>query len=301
MIRIRTITAGLAGLWFLLLPAGVSAWGMEVHRLITSRAIAGLPADLRPYFTSKQAFVVEHAVDPDLWRVVGLKGQRGDEDPNHFLDMDGLDEPRPFTKVPRDWDAYVQRYGADRAGRNGRLPWRTEDIYKLLVARFRDVARGQTYAADDAAYLSAVLAHYVQDAHQPFHAVTAYDGQATNQRGIHARFETDLVLRLRTTLRLAPVTIRPVPDITAFIFDRLVESEALVEPILAADRAAKQGRAAYDDAYYEAFAKGARQIVEQRLSEAASHTASAIVAAWIEAGRPPLPVKEPLTLKPAGR
>lgn len=286
----RTLVAGLAGVLLLVTPVGLSAWGMEVHRFVTARAIDGLPADLKPFYAARSAFISEHAVDPDLWRIVGLKGDKGEEDPNHFLDMDGLDEPRPFTNVPRDWDAYVKRYGAERANRNGRLPWRTEEVYKLLVARFKDIARGQPYAADNAAYLSAALAHYVQDAHVPFHAVTAYDGQATNQRGIHARFETDLVLRVRGTLNLSPVTIRPVPDIKAFIFDRLAESEAMVESILAADRAATAGREFYDDGYFEVFAKGAKPIAEGRLSDAASSAASVIVAAWNEAGRPALPL-----------
>lgn len=286
----RTIAAGLTGLLLLVAPVAVSAWGMDVHRLVTSHAIDGLPVELKPFFTARRAYISEHAIDPDLWRIVGLKSDRGEEDPNHFLDMDGLDEPRPFTNVPREWDAYVKRYGADRANRNGRLPWRTEEIYNLLVARFQDVAKGQPYAADNAAYVSAVLAHYVEDAHVPFHAVTAYDGQATNQRGIHARFETELVLRNRDTLELAPVTIRPIPDIKAFVFERLAESEALVEPILAADRAAIVGREFYDDAYFAVFAKGARPVVERRLGDSASSAASAIVAAWVQAGRPALPV-----------
>ena len=291
----RTLAAGLAGLLLLVTPVALSAWGMEVHRFVTRHALDGLPAELKPFFTAKSAYISEHAVDPDLWRIVGLKNDKGEEDPNHFLDMDGLDEPRPFTNVPREWDAYVKRYGADRANRNGRLPWRVEEIYKLLVARFQDVAKGQAYAAENAAYLSAVLAHYVEDAHVPFHAVTAYDGQATNQRGIHARFETDLVLRIRDTFRLAPVTIRPVPDIKEFVFERLAESEAAVESILAADRAATTGREFYDDGYFEVFAKGARPVAERRLSDAASSAASVIVAAWTEAGRPALTVKTATT------
>ncbi len=124
----------------------------------------------------------------------------------------------------------------------------------------------------------------------PFHAVTAYDGQATNQRGIHSRFESELTLRMRDTLRLGPVTIRPVPDIKAFVFDRLAESEALVESILAADRAATDGREFYDDGYFAVFAKGARPVAERRLNDSASAAASVIVAAWVEAGRPTLPV-----------
>jgi hypothetical protein len=287
----RALLAGATGL-LLLVPVSLSAWGLDVHRFITTRAIEGLPPELKPFYTSRSAFIIEHAVDPDLWRVVNLRSDRGEEDPNHFLDLDGLDEPRPFTGVPRTWDAYVGRYGAERANRNGRLPWRTAEIYQLLVSRFRDVARGtQGYAADNAAYLSAVLAHYIEDAHVPFHAVASYDGQATNQRGIHSRFETELVMRNRATFKPAPVTIRPVGDITEFVFARLVESEALVAAVLEADRAAIEGRELYDDGYFLAFAKGARPIAERRVAESASSVASVIVAAWIEGGRPAMPVK----------
>ena len=241
---------------------------------------------------SRAAFIHEHAVDPDLWRTVNLKSDRGEEDPNHFLDMDGLDEKRPFTGIPRTWDAYVARYGAERANRMGRLPWRTAEMYQLLVARFRDAAKPQPgYAPDNAAYLSAVLAHYIQDAHVPFHAVTAYDGQATNQRGIHSRFETELVMRYKSTFKPAPVTIKPVGDIIEFVFARLVESEALVDQVLAADRAAIEGREFYDDGYYQVFAKGAAPVAERRTADAASSVASVIVAAWTEAGKPAMPVK----------
>jgi hypothetical protein len=287
----RTLAAGATGLLLLAIPATLTAWGLDVHRLITTRALGGLPPELKPFYALHGTFVIEHAVDPDLWRVVGLKNDRGEEDPNHFLHMDGLDEARPFAGIPRSWEAYVARYGADRATANGRLPWRAEEIYQLLVARFRDVARGQPYAADNVAYLSAVLAHYVEDAHVPFHAVANYDGQATNQRGIHARFESDLVLRNKDMLSLSPVTLRPVGNIVEFLFARLVESEALAASVLAADRAAIAGRELYDDAYFAAFAKGARPIAERRLSDAASSVASVIVAAWTEAGKPVMPLK----------
>ena len=288
----RTLTAGLLAALVLTTPATVTAWGLDVHRWITERALDGLPAELKPFFAARRAFVTEHAVDPDLWRVVGLKGERGDEDPNHFLDIDGLDDPRPFRNVPRDWDGYVAKYGAERANRTGRLPWRVEEVYGLLVARFQDVTKNpQSYAAENAAYLSAVLAHYIEDAHVPFHAVISYDGQATNQRGIHSRFETELVLRNRAVLKLAPVTIRPIPNVTEFVFEKLIEGEAMVDAILAADRAATAGREFYDNAYFAAFFKAARTVVERRLGEAASGVASVIAAAWRDGGRPVMPGK----------
>lgn len=275
-----------------------SAWGLDVHRMITRRAVLGLPAEIRPFFEARVEFVSEHSVDPDMWRMIGLRGERGEEDPNHFLDIDGLDEPRPFGGVPRDWDAYVKRYGAERANRTGRLPWRVEEIYGLLVGRFQEAAKNPGgYGAENAAYISAVLAHYLEDAHQPFHGVVSYDGQATNQRGIHSRFENDVVLRNRATLAFSPVKIRPIPNVKDFIFETIVTGEPLVEHILAADRKAAAGREFYDDAYYAAFFRDVRPIIERRISEASSAVASVIVAAWTEAGKPPLPVKR--TLPPA--
>ena len=133
-----------------------------------------MPGDLRPFLTQEREFIGEHVADPDLWRIVGLRTDLGDEDPNHFLDIDGLDEPPPFHGVPREWNAYVARYGAERANRMGRLPWRIEDVYQRLVRAFADIGKGVSpYAASNARYLTAVLGHYVQDANQPFHAVRA--------------------------------------------------------------------------------------------------------------------------------
>ena len=286
----RALLASVIAVALLFTPVSLRAWGMDVHRFITARAVDGLPDELKPFFTLKKDFITEHAVDPDLWRVIGLKNDRGEEDSNHFLDIDGLDDARPFRNVPREWDAYVAKYGADRANRMGRLPWRADDLYRLLVKTFQDVAKGTpSYAADNAAYVSAVLAHYVEDAHQPFHGVASYDGQATNQRGIHTRFETELVLRNLKALNLTPVAIRPIGNMRDFIFDRLVEDEAMVSTILEADRAATKGREFYDDAYYAAFLRGTKPIVERRVSEAASAVASAIVSAWTEAGKPAMP------------
>ncbi|MEZ5318225.1 MAG: hypothetical protein R2752_12565 [Vicinamibacterales bacterium] len=283
----RSVMALVAGVMVIVSPVSVAGWGMDVHRLITARALDGLPSDLRPLFAARRDFVIEHSVDPDLWRVVGLLGEHGAEDPNHFLDIDGLDEPPPFAGVPREWDAYVARYGTEKANRMGRLPWRVADVYGRLLAAFRDMGTGRSpWAADNARYLSAVLAHYVEDAHQPFHAALNYDGQLTGQRGIHSRFETELVLRNRTSLRLSPVRIRPIANARDDIFARLVEGQALVAPILDADRRASGGRERYDDAYYAAFLDGVRPILERRLSESASGVASMIVAAWTEAGRP---------------
>ena len=270
--------------------ASVSAWGMDVHRMITRRAIEGLPAEVKPFFMAKIDFISEHVVEPDLWIVAGLSGKLGNEAPNHFLDYDGFQDPFPFKNVPREWDAVVQKYGAELANRNGRLPWRAEEIFNKMVDQFSNMARGTpSYANDNVRYLAAVLAHYVEDAHVPFHGVESYDGQATNQRGIHARFETELVLKNKDRFNRAPVVIQAIPDIKTFIFDALIDDQQYVPKILDADKRATVGREAYDAGYFADFAKhGALDIAEKRYSDSVNAVASVWVAAWTKAGKPKL-------------
>ena len=76
------------------IPSSVSAWGFEAHKFIADRMIALLPAELKPLFEKRRAFIVERAIDPDLWRTVGWE----EEPPNHFLDMDYKEfGPYPFA------------------------------------------------------------------------------------------------------------------------------------------------------------------------------------------------------------
>jgi hypothetical protein len=288
----RVIVAVCVAVGVMASPTVMRGWGMDVHRLITGKAIDGLPKELSPFFAPERAFISEHSVDPDLYRVMDLKGARGEEPPNHFLDLDFEEgSTPPFLNVPREYDAYVAKYGIGPATRYGRLPWRAEEVYNRLVAMFRDMGKPNVpYAADNAVYLVAILAHYIEDGHVPFHGSLNYDGQLTNQRGIHSRFETELILRDPSVWKWRPVVITPIPNFRDFMFKTLVDSQQLVTPVLSADLKAADGREFYDTAYFDAFQKGAGPVAERRLNEAASAVASAIVSAWSDAGKPALPV-----------
>jgi hypothetical protein len=275
-----------------LLPAPVQSWGYDVHRFITDRAIDLLPQAIRSFYEKHRDFIVERAIDPDLWRTVGFEG----EPPRHFLDLDAYGE-YPFDALPRDYDEAVAKYGRDYVRQYGVLPWRTAEIYDQLVAAFQQVTDGSPSAADNAKYFSAVLSHYVADAHVPFHAVLNYDGQLTGQHGVHSRWETQLVARYRPQLRLSPGPVRPVTEPRDFIFDALLESFRLTEPVLAADRRATEGRQLYDDGYFEVLFEETRSILERRLSEAIAAVASVIAGAWQQGGSPALPLETPRTIR----
>jgi hypothetical protein len=270
-------------------PAPAAAWGFEAHRFIMDRAIALLPDALRPLFEKHRALVVERSVDPDTWRTAGFV----EEPPNHFVDLDweGFG-PYPHRELPRDYTDAVEKFGAERIKEMGRLPWRSEEFYGNLRRAFEQYARNP-YGPFDILFFSATLGHYVGDAHVPFHAVWNYDGQLSNQHGIHARFERELFERYRDRLTVAAERGKPIGDMRAFVFDRLVEGTQLAKELLKADRAAIGTRDVYDATYYDAFFAASEPVLQRRLNESISAVAAAITGAWEAAGRPAVPVEQP--------
>jgi hypothetical protein len=282
------------------IPTPGSAWGFEAHKFIADRMIALLPAELRPLFEKRRAFIVERAIDPDLWRTVGWE----DEPPNHFVDIDHERfGPYPFEGLPRDYSAAVQKFGKDLVDQQGRLPWRTAEFYGRLQREFASLTRQPPpgYALDNIALFSAIIAHYVADGYVPLHAVTNYDGQLTNQHGVHSRWEADLFERNRASIKVAPTPIKPVLNPRDFMFETLLISNRAAPNVLDSDRKAAEGRQSYDDAYFTAFAKGTLPTLEKRLSESIAGVAAVITGAWEQAGKPAVPTELPRTPRPIRR
>lgn len=267
-----------------LVPSSAFAWGFAAHRYMMRRAIDLLPAEVKPLFVRFRDEIVLRVVDPDLWRNVGFE-----EDPNHFLDF-GVPEygPYPFTALPRDYGAAIEKFGLVRLKRNGLLPWREAEQFGNLRRTFEEFPRDAPYTLSDIVLFAAVASHYVQDAHQPFHATDDFDGQKTGQNGIHARFERDLIERYESRLTVNPAPPRPIANIRDAMFDTLLASYQLVDPILKADKEASAGKETYDAEYYEKFFAAVRPVLEQRIADSISATASIIIGAWEQAGRPAL-------------
>lgn len=287
------LAAALLALVFVV-PSSLAAWGFDAHRLIADRMIALLPPELRPLYEKRRAFIVERAVDPDLWRTVGWE----DEPPNHFVDIDyEAFGPYPFEALPRDYSAAIQKFGKDVIDQQGRLPWRTAEFYGRLQREFESLKRQPApgYALDNIALFSAVLAHYVADGHVPLHAVVNYNGQLTGQNGVHSRWEAELFERNRSSLKIAPPPMAPVTNPRDFMFDTLLASNRAAANVLDSDRTAAEGREFYDDAYFAAFAKGTLPTLEKRLNESIASVAAMITGAWEQAGKPAVPTELPRT------
>ncbi|HEX8027045.1 MAG TPA: hypothetical protein VF491_01215 [Vicinamibacterales bacterium] len=281
-------------------PSHTLAWGFDAHRFIAERMIALLPAELKPLFEKRKAFVIERAVDPDLWRNVGWE----EEPPNHFLDFDyAAYGPYPFEALPRDYSAAVQKFGKDVVDEQGRLPWRTAEFYGRLQREFESLKRTNPpeYAVDNIVLYAAVLCHYVSDGHVPLHAVVNYNGQLTEQTGLHSRWESELFVRNQAKLRIAPPPVKAVTNPRDFMFETLLVSNRDAANVLESDKAAAADREFYDDAYFEAFAKGTLPTLERRLNESIAAVASAITGAWEQAGKPGIPAESSRTPRPIRR
>lgn len=272
------------------LPA--AAWGFTGHRLVSAKAVATLPAELRALFDAHAVYLAEQSLAPDQWRVAG----QPNEGPNHFLDLDAFGA-YPFAAIARDEGEHRRRHGEQAAAR-GRVPWRVGEAYADLVAawRARDAARVLEHAG--------VLGHYVSDAHVPLHAVLNYDGQLSGQQGLHARWEGELVAR---HLRRLETAVRPraaarVADPVAFTLDALRDSflaaPGVFESDLACrprpDRSAPLASDAYDDAYYARLYEREEDRLVRRLTAAAEAVGALWRSAWEDAGRPVLDPTAPM-------
>ena len=266
-------------------PTPAAAWRAVAHRYITARAVELLPPELAPFFVHYRDELVLRSNDPDLWRVVGFDT----EAPNHHIDF-GVDDygAYPFAALPREYGAAIEKFGATTVQRHGLLPWRTTEEFGNLRRMFQGFTRNQMYVEGNTVLFAAALAHYIQDAHQPLHAHINFDGQLSGQNGVHSRFESELFERFQTRLAIRPPALRPVVDANAFIWDVVLDSHQLVPTILAADKAAAAGKETHDADYFERFLSGVQPVLERQLSRAISATASAIVGAWEQAGRPPV-------------
>jgi hypothetical protein len=254
------------------------AWGDRGHKLVNAAAVDNLPEPLRSFFEARKVYLVEHASDPDL-----LAHDDAAERPHHYTDLDA-DDAYPFPNLRR-------QFVLERAApmywqlRNGDSLWQVERFTLRLA---ESLQRRRWQAADQDAVF---VAHYAADLTQPLHTVQNYDGQLTGQKGVHARFESDLVNALADGWRLKPQPAVFLQDLRGRIFDEAIASFNCRNLVFASDRIAVSGRTYLDPQYSAVFYKLAGPLAEKRLSAGASFVSSLWYTAWVRAGKPPLASK----------
>lgn len=143
-------------------------------------AVFTLPPEMFGFYKKHIEYITEHAVDPDKRRY-GI----AEEAPRHYIDIDHYGE-HAFDSVPHYWKKAVAKYTEDTLNAYGIVPWWIDKMTYRLTEAFKagDV--------DRILRLSAELGHYVADAHVPLHTTENYNGQFTNQVGIHGFWESSV-------------------------------------------------------------------------------------------------------------
>lgn len=162
----------------LIFSPSLYSWGFYAHKRINRMAVFTLPPGMIGFYKKHIEFITEHAVDPDKRRYAN-----DEEAPRHYIDIDYYGE-HPFDSVPKYWNDAVAKYTEDTLKAYGIIPWHIEKMVSRLTEAFKKEN------IDLILHYSADLGHYVGDAHVPLHTTENYNGQLTNQKGIHGFWES---------------------------------------------------------------------------------------------------------------
>ncbi len=161
-------------------PQLAPAWGFFAHQQINRMAVFTLPPEMMPLYKSRIQFLTDNAVNPDKRRYA-----IPDEAPRHFIDLDVYADTTRET-LPRSWSAAAAKFGADTLAMHGIVPWHIQLVKYQLTEAFKERNVRKILR------LSADIGHYIADANVPLHTTRNYNGQFTNQSGIHGFWESRL-------------------------------------------------------------------------------------------------------------
>lgn len=256
----------------------LASWGEKAHRKINTGCVDYLPSELKAL----------RAWAPRLGELASEADNRKKEDKDefvrHFIDIDNYEQFMQQKQINPSYSVQCQLYGRSFVMKNGTLPWVTDSTYRALVSNMR---RGLW---DRAVVTAADLGHYVGDGHMPLHITANYNGQLSDQKGIHGRYEAEMIDRYIDPVALKRGRAKRVQDVQATVFAYLYENYTAMVPLLEADRKAfTVAGQQYDDVYYAHLWKDTRAFTTRLLSEASQTLASLIYSAWIDAGKPEIP------------
>jgi hypothetical protein len=204
-----------------------------------------------------------------------------------------------LKKIVIDTDKYPYVLLKDEFTEHGILPYYIEQGYKKLVRAYINQDKDQIlrHAAD--------LGHYVGDIHTPLHTVANYNGQMTDQLGIHPFWESripELFAMEEYDFFVGKAEL--VNDITTYIWDIFTDTHAKAHIVLSVekqlsqqfppdkqwcfDRRLDQTVRIQCREYAKAYQDALKGMVEEQMSKTIKATGDLWYSAWVEAGSPDL-------------
>jgi hypothetical protein len=193
----------------------------------------------------------------------------------------------------------VAKYSVDTLMAHGIVPWWVQVMQARLTNAFKEKNQAKILK------LSAEIGHYLSDAHVPLHACSNYNGQFTNQRGIHGFWESrvpELLADKEWSFFIGKAEY--VKNTGDFIWKRVLESAAAADSVLRIERELtkifpadqkfsfeeRNGRVIrqYSSAFSKAYDEKLNGMVERRMRQSVYAVASFWYTAWVNAGQPNL-------------
>ena len=268
-------------------------WGFYAHRKINYYAVFLLPPQMLVLYKPNIDFITTHATDPDKRRnVVEAEAAR------HYIDID-IYGKYPYTELPRRWSDAVTKYGEDTLLANGIVPWHIQTMLNRLTSAFKEKDLFQIMKN------SADIGHYIADAHVPLHTNSNHNGQLTDQKGIHAFWESrvpELLADKEFDFFIGKAQY--IKDPGAYIWERVLESAKAADSVLLFEKELTKQFGPdkkyafevrnnvmikqYSSAFTIAYNKKLNGMVERRMRIAVFSVASFWYTAWVNAGQPDL-------------
>ena len=272
-----------------------ASWGFAGHQRINEFAVYLLPPELQAVFMQHLPYIVSQAVAPDQRRyAVEAEAAR------HYIDLDhyyskGQD---PFWNLPQNWQEAVDCHTEDSLQAYGIVPWHVVRMKYRLQKAFetQDLTLILKYAAE--------IGHYIADAHVPLHTTENYNGQLTNQYGIHGLWESRLIELQAENYNYWIGKAKYLPSVQNEIWAAVRASHIALDSVLKFERqvSAQIGSAekysyeqrgstltkVYSRKFCAAYHKSLNGMVERRLRAAILMVSSVWYTAWVDAGQPDL-------------
>ncbi len=270
-----------------------NAWGFYGHKLCNRNAVFSLPPQMFGFYKNYIDYLTEHSVDPDSRRYIVA-----DEACRHYLDADHYEKAVPFDTIPKYWKEAVAKYTEDTLTTHGIVPWHVFLMYYRLRDAFekKDVSKILKTSAD--------IGHYIADAHVPLHSTSNYNGQKTDQKGIHGLWESRVLELFSTEYDYFCGRAMYIDKVQEYMWTVAEGSYAAVDSVLYFEKMAtkifgddrkftfEQRGSTTIRTYSQDFCRKYHDIlgdqVERRLRSSILSISSIWYTAWVDAGMPDL-------------
>ncbi len=280
-------------LFIMLSSLYTSSWGFHAHKDINYYACFTLPVEMFSFYKQHISLIREWAIRPDQRRyVVENEGMK------HYLDLDFYELNVPLDTIPRLYDSAVARFSEEKVHQHGIAPWNIMWMKHKLTAAFEESDALQIVK------LSADLGHYVADVHVPLHTTTNYNGQFTNQKGIHGLWESRLPELFAENYNFGLSNAVYLDNPQSAIWQTIEASYAAKDSVLLLEKKVtentvpkysfenrgKSVRKVYSSTFSQAYHQALNKMVERRMQRAIQMVGNFWYTCWVDAGQPILEV-----------